>query len=59
MAHEEKARHGSHESESSRAKKEALEKALCQIERQFGTGAIMRFGQKESLEGESISTGAI
>mgnify|MGYP001573482780 FL=1 len=59
MAHEEKARHGSHESESSRAKKEALEMALGQIERQFGTGAIMRFGQKESLEVESISTGAI
>jgi len=42
-----------------KAKKEALEMALGQIERQFGTGAIMRFGQKESLQIESIPTGSI
>jgi len=42
-----------------KAKKEALEMALDQIERQFGAGAIMRFGQKESLAVESISTGSI
>ncbi len=42
-----------------KAKKEALEMALGQIERQFGTGAIMRFGQKESLQIASISTGSI
>lgn len=40
-------------------KKEALEMALGQIERQFGTGAIMRFGQKESLQIASIPTGSI
>jgi recombination protein RecA len=45
--------------ESSKAKKEALEMALGQIERQFGSGAIMRFGQKESLSVESIPTGSI
>lgn len=41
------------------ARKEALEMALGQIERQFGTGAIMRFGQKEKLQIESIPTGSI
>ncbi|MCL5407423.1 MAG: recombinase RecA [Patescibacteria group bacterium] len=44
---------------NNKAKKEALEMALGQIERQFGTGAIMRFGQKEKLQVESISTGSI
>ena len=42
-----------------KSKKEALEMALNQIERQFGTGAIMRFGQKESLHVASIPTGSI
>ena len=46
-------------SEQNKQKKEALEMALGQIERQFGSGAIMRFGQKESLAVESISTGSI
>jgi len=40
-------------------KKEALEMAFSQIERQFGTGAIMRFGQKESLKIASIPSGSI
>ncbi len=47
------------EQNQDKAKREALEMALDQIERQFGTGAIMRFGQKESLQVESISTGSI
>lgn len=47
------------ESSINKGKKEALEMALGQIEHQFGTGAIMRFGQKESLQVESISTGSI
>lgn len=42
-----------------KAKREALDMALGQIERQFGTGAIMRFGQKEKLQVASISTGSI
>jgi len=33
--------------------------ALGQIERQFGSGAIMRFGQKEKLQVEAIPTGSI
>jgi len=55
MAQEEK----SHHSNVSKGKTEALEMALGQIERQFGRGAIMRFGQRESLAVESISTGSI
>jgi len=55
MAQEEK----SHRSQVSKAKTEALEMALGQIERQFGSGAIMRFGQKEALQVESISSGSI
>ncbi len=42
-----------------KAKKEALEMAFSQIERQFGTGAIMRFGQKEHLQVSSIPSGSI
>ncbi|AKM82350.1 TPA: recombinase RecA [Candidatus Berkelbacteria bacterium] len=42
-----------------KAKKEALEMAFSQIERQFGTGAIMRFGQKEKLKIDAISTGSV
>lgn len=40
-------------------KKEALEMAFTQIERQFGTGAIMRFGQKEHLKIDAIPSGSI
>ncbi len=42
-----------------RAKKEALEMAFSQIERQFGVGAIMRFGQKEHLKVDAIPSGAV
>ncbi len=45
--------------EQSKQKKEALEMALGQIERQFGSGAIMRFGEKRGLQVESIPTGSI
>jgi recombination protein RecA len=45
--------------DENKGKKEALEVALGQIERQFGVGAIMRFGQKEHLNVESISSGSI
>src|SRR5436305_425544 len=37
----------------------AVEGALSQIERQFGKGAIMRLGQRETLALEAISTGSI
>jgi len=46
-------------SNDDKAKKEALEMAFSQIERQFGTGAIMRFGQKEHLKMDSIPSGSI
>ncbi len=41
------------------SKQEALEMAFSQIERQFGSGAIMRFGDKERLKIDAISTGSI
>jgi recombination protein RecA len=40
-------------------KKKALEAALGQIERAFGKGSIMRLGQQEVLEIETISTGSL
>ncbi|MBM2820706.1 MAG: recA [Candidatus Berkelbacteria bacterium] len=47
------------ENSVSKGKKEALEMALGQIERQFGSGAIMRFGEKQSLQVDVIPTGSI
>jgi recombination protein RecA len=40
-------------------KQKALEAAMEQIERQFGKGAIMRFGQNEMTDIEAISTGSL
>jgi len=40
-------------------KQKALEAALSQIERAFGKGSIMKLGQQEALEVESISTGSL
>ncbi len=40
-------------------KKKALSAALGQIERQFGKGAIMRLGQNDLTDIESISTGSL
>ncbi len=37
---------------------DALEKAITQIEKQFGKGAIMRLGQAASMNVEAISTGS-
>ncbi|MCH7665583.1 MAG: recombinase RecA [Acidobacteria bacterium] len=37
----------------------SLDGALSQIERQFGKGAIMRLGQRDSLSIETISTGSL
>jgi recombination protein RecA len=47
------------ESNDNKEKKEALEMAFSQIERQFGVGAIMRFGQKEHLKIEAIPSGSV
>ncbi len=40
-------------------KKKALEAAISVIEKQFGAGAIMKMGQRDSLDIKSISTGSI
>ncbi len=37
----------------------ALEMAMSQIEKNFGKGAVMRMGEKASMDVESISTGAL
>lgn len=39
-------------------KSKALDTALAQIEKQFGKGAVMRLGQNQSMQVESISTGS-
>ena len=44
---------------SSMDKSKALEAALTQIERAFGKGSIMKLGQREAVEIESISTGSL
>ncbi len=40
-------------------KNKALDAALAQIERAFGKGSIMKLGQREAVEIESISTGSL
>ena len=40
-------------------KKKALDSALAQIEKTFGKGSIMKFGNQERLEIEVISTGSL
>ena len=40
-------------------KNKALETALSQIEKQFGNGAVMRLGQKTSMNVSHISTGSL
>jgi recombination protein RecA len=47
------------ERETGDNKKRAIEAAVSQIERAFGTGSIMRLGQRETVETESVSTGSI
>ncbi len=40
-------------------RKQALEMALGQIDKQFGKGSVMRMGEKSSMQVESIPTGAL
>jgi recombination protein RecA len=40
-------------------KEKALEAALAQIDRAFGKGSVMRLGQREAVEIESISSGSL
>jgi recombination protein RecA len=44
---------------ASENKSKALDAALAQIERSFGKGSIMRLGQREALDIETISTGSL
>ena len=47
------------ESKKISEREKALETALLQIEKQFGKGAVMKLGQNEGLNVESISTGSL
>src|SRR6476620_106761 len=47
------------EKEGMESKNKALDAALAQIERAFGKGSIMKLGQREAMEIESISTGSL
>src|ERR1044071_7915299 len=47
------------EKEGMENKNKALDAALAQIERAFGKGSMMKLGQREALEIESISTGSL
>ena len=47
------------EKEGMESKNKALDAALAQIERAFGKGSIMKLGQREALEIESISSGSL
>ncbi len=40
-------------------KQKALDAALAQIDRAFGKGSVMKLGQRETMEVESISTGSL
>ena len=40
-------------------KEKALEAALSQIERQFGKGSIMKLGDNNTMDVETISTGSL
>ncbi len=40
-------------------KQKALESALSQIDRAFGKGSLMKLGQRENLDVDSISTGSL
>jgi len=40
-------------------KTRALSAALGQIEKQFGKGAIMRLGDNQAMDIESVSTGSL
>jgi len=40
-------------------KNKALEAALSQIDRAFGKGSVMKLGQKESIDIETVSTGSL
>jgi recombination protein RecA len=45
--------------ERANERSKALEAALGQIDKQFGSGSVMRMGEKETMSIESIATGAL
>jgi len=47
------------EQEGMENRNKALDAALAQIERAFGKGSIMKLGQRDAVEIESISTGSL
>jgi recombination protein RecA len=40
-------------------RKRALEAALSQIDRAFGKGSVMKLGQREVVEADTVSTGSL
>ncbi|MDR4505783.1 MAG: recombinase RecA [Candidatus Scalindua sp.] len=59
MAKLQKGEDGEKEKTETGKKDQALERAVSQIERQFGKGAIMRLGQNTKLDVPVISTGSL
>ena len=47
------------EKKAGNEKKNALETALSQIEKQFGKGAVMKLGQNVTMQVDAISTGSL
>ena len=45
--------------QESKEKKKSLEAAISQIDQNFGKGSVMRLGQQQALDIESISTGSL
>ena len=56
---EKKAALASPEKKSAASKKDALETALAQIEKQFGKGAVMKLGANVAMKVDAISTGSL
>ena len=56
---EKKAAMASPEKKSAASKKDALETALAQIEKQFGKGAVMKLGANVAMKVDAISTGSL
>jgi len=45
--------------EFDREKKEALDAAMLQIEKNFGKGSVMKLGEKSHMQVEALPTGAL
>ena len=49
----------SKKAQETKEKHKSLEAAISQIDSNFGKGSVMRLGQQEALDVESISTGSL